>query len=719
MGGTLSSNGKAAVAYAQRFKLRVFPVYEMAEGACSCGKPNCPNPGKHPRCEHGCNDATSDEKQIRAWWTDWPKANIGIATGNGLLVLDIDPRHGGDESLVQLKADYGQLPDTPCVITGGGGRHFYFTGDGPTRAGVYPGVDLRGRGGYVVAPPSNHASGRKYVWEASSRIDENPMAAAPAWMVMQRTRQSDQDGTAGKPRLDPASILSGVKEGERHTKLVAYAGKMRHEGRDREEARVLLDAAMRNAKPPYTEESAEQIVDDIWKRYPVRDAKAPRAAQAVVEWLSLEDPIITTEGNALQAEWTPPGIVANVDLIRVESSGDVTGLLTIAGSMPGVPTSILSYSRMNFASAQTRSTQAKICAKRTQRDPDDPLWSNLFERLSAEVIRFALQGSPVSPERDFEQGEPPPPEYVLYPVLLAGEQTILYGDKGTGKSYLATLLTYFLTVGESRGFDRLEVRRPSHALMLDWEGTEISLNRRWYRLHRGCGLELRRDVGYRRCSLPLAHDIGQIRKMIRAGLYDFLLIDSLGLAAGGDLNSPQSAMEFFSALRSLDVTALVIAHPAKNAIAGGSVFGSQFFSTAPRSIWTVEKDQDEGADLSRVGVYHRKANEGRLEAPLAFCFEFGGDYTRVTQENPQSVLSGEDRLSLPDRIINLLRTDNVLLTYAQIAKALNVDEGVVRAAVARLMRSDKVTKVRKDVRSGKVQIALSAPDDQAAYRDEE
>lgn len=105
----------------------------------------------------GYLDATTDPDQIRAWWTRFPDANIGIACGaSGLVVLDVDPRNRGEETLARLVAKHGELPVTLEARTGGSaqpGRHLYFRGE--LRKGVLgPGLDLQGAGAYVVAPPS-------------------------------------------------------------------------------------------------------------------------------------------------------------------------------------------------------------------------------------------------------------------------------------------------------------------------------------------------------------------------------------------------------------------------------------------------------------------------------------------------------------------------------------------------------------------------------------
>jgi len=144
---------------------------------CSCGQSNCSSPGKHPRTANGLKDATTDHYQIADWWREWPTANVGIATGaiSGIVVLDVDPRHGGNESLDRLQSEGGMLPITVTVCTGGGGFHFYFQHPGGTirnRTNVRPGIDFRGDGGYVVAPPSNHASGDVYRFDEGRGPDE-------------------------------------------------------------------------------------------------------------------------------------------------------------------------------------------------------------------------------------------------------------------------------------------------------------------------------------------------------------------------------------------------------------------------------------------------------------------------------------------------------------------------------------------------------------------
>lgn len=112
--GSVRTHCEAALALAAR-GFAVFPVHTCAAARCSCGRPTCSSPGKHPRTKNGLRNATTDPEQIGMWWRSWPAANVGLLTGSGLLVLDIDPRNGGKEALLALAARYGELPLTPAA----------------------------------------------------------------------------------------------------------------------------------------------------------------------------------------------------------------------------------------------------------------------------------------------------------------------------------------------------------------------------------------------------------------------------------------------------------------------------------------------------------------------------------------------------------------------------------------------------------------------------
>ena len=184
----------AALEYAQR-GWWVLPCYGINRGwgkqspsACICplGSACGKNAGKHPSNSHGFHDATCDREIISTWYRD---SNIAIATGarSGLFVVDVDPRKGGGATLTRLEAEHGPFPRSAVVFTGGGGLHFYYQypktgapiGSGEKVFG--PGVDLKGNGGYVIAPPSLHLSCKRYRWLGGVIPDRLPIA--PRWLL--------------------------------------------------------------------------------------------------------------------------------------------------------------------------------------------------------------------------------------------------------------------------------------------------------------------------------------------------------------------------------------------------------------------------------------------------------------------------------------------------------------------------------------------------------
>lgn len=190
---------EAALAYAAD-GWRVLPLHSAPEGTCTCAKVDCASPGKHPKTAHGVKDATTDPETIHGWF-DVPGANLGVATGHesGLLVLDIDDQDSADG----LQALHGDIPeDAKAVRTGRDGFHVYYAHPGGeignTASKLAKGIDTRGDGGYVVAPPSVHANGRTYEWvDGGTEIYE-----APAWMFARRAPKTD------------GTILTGIVEDE-------------------------------------------------------------------------------------------------------------------------------------------------------------------------------------------------------------------------------------------------------------------------------------------------------------------------------------------------------------------------------------------------------------------------------------------------------------------------------------------------------------------------
>lgn len=243
-----------ALVYAAAYDWPVFPVN-----------------GKVPRVRNGLHDATVDAERIGRWWDMWPNAGIAVRTGkaSNLLVLDVDAaaepgQPDGREVLRDHELEHGDLPRTPCAVTGSGGAHYYF---------AYPGVEVRNsaderlggglhvraEGGYVVAPPSSHPSGRSYGWDVPPG-DFDP-APLPDWILESATKRRDG------PRRTRAEwrqlIDSDAHPNARHDSLKSIAGYLVAKLEDGRLAWELLQGwNLRHCKPPKPEREVTEII--IW-----------------------------------------------------------------------------------------------------------------------------------------------------------------------------------------------------------------------------------------------------------------------------------------------------------------------------------------------------------------------------------------------------------------------------------------------------------------------
>lgn len=139
------------------------------DGSCSCNRTDCASPAKHPRIRwERAMTEPAGQVEIEDWWERWPGANVAVATGpvSGLAVIDVDPRNDGEHTLLLLQSERGELPPTLESETGGGGRHLWYALSGASvpSGELGPGVELKADRGLIVAPPSRHASGRRYRW---------------------------------------------------------------------------------------------------------------------------------------------------------------------------------------------------------------------------------------------------------------------------------------------------------------------------------------------------------------------------------------------------------------------------------------------------------------------------------------------------------------------------------------------------------------------------
>ncbi len=233
-------------------------------------------PGKHPLVPWAPYEfRLPTEAEVTRWWTEWPEANIGMATGSvsGIDVLDSD---NGDarKDVMQNGVEPG-----PVVFTGRpGGQHWHFAASEEgfrNFAGRRPGLDLRGPGGYVLLPPSLHESGHHYSWAPHTET----LAAAPFpdWLKQLCRERKPADDQESGDFLDLDVLLDGVPEGQRNDVLYRWAGKYVGEGLPIQYARAMAVMAARQCRPPFEEEIALDQVNRAYRLYvpnPVLDVSS-------------------------------------------------------------------------------------------------------------------------------------------------------------------------------------------------------------------------------------------------------------------------------------------------------------------------------------------------------------------------------------------------------------------------------------------------------------
>jgi putative DNA primase/helicase len=331
----------AALAFAQR-GWAVLPLHDPTPHGCSCGQPACDSPGKHPRIGGGFHAASTDPEQIAAWWDQWVNANIGIAPGrSGLVVADID-----SPEAEAVAASLGLLAEpTHSVRTGRrdfAGRHLYFLHPGGVIpnlrlahdadgqvvrvSGERPGLELKADGGYVVAPPSRHASGRRY--QVIDATEPQPLPTGCRSLLNRLAAPATRAPTA-----TVAASNGRIPEGGRNAALTSLAGAMRRQGASVEAIRAALtveNAARCDQPLPVAEVDA--ITKSVARYAPVAGADSIAADSPVV----LPVPTRLGDVTAEPLTYLVDGLVLRHDLtafVGEGGAGKSTLLLALAGAI--------------------------------------------------------------------------------------------------------------------------------------------------------------------------------------------------------------------------------------------------------------------------------------------------------------------------------------------------------------------------------------------------
>lgn len=387
-------------------------------------------------------------------------------------------------------------------------------------------------------------------------------------------------------------------------------------------------------------------------------------------------PHVEGGGGVYRFEWEEPEITICVSRIHSDNRGNTSAEIKIESG--ALTPSHLHQARLNL----TSSTARRRLAQHLEDSYPIGVWNTVLEQLCVLTLAKEREGEPwLSLSSDDAVS---PVEYLLPPFLPKGEPTIIYGPGGSGKSLWGLLVASLVGTGREHPRLKLKPTGAQNVLYLDWETNSAEIRRRLYRLAKGLGWEEPIKLRYRRCVQPLADDVEQVQEAVQEFSAGLIVVDSVAPACGGDLSIPETAMAFFRALRRLNTTSLVIAHPAKNA-ERKTIFGSVFYTNLARSIWEVQTYQDAGGDSISLGFFHRKSNLSRLERPFGVELVFDGDLgpIRAFPCDIMNIPEIGDQAPVKERILALLPQTGPL-TPKEVAEQLGAPRDTVRKELRRL-----------------------------------
>jgi hypothetical protein len=360
------------------------------------------------------------------------------------------------------------------------------------------------------------------------------------------------------------------------------------------------------------------------------------------------------------------GTTFEVDRLRREHN-ELVGELCVHCDLPGAATveGNLSIADFNISSARARSDRARLLAGRANtRDLD---WVALVEEFCQRVLQADRAGQPAVDLRTLPQPVADDALQVEGLHLLRRHPTILFGDGGAAKSYLGLYLAGRLA------------ERGMQVALFDWELGGEDHRARLERLFPD-GMP---RVLYARCERPLVFEADRLRRIVRENGVGYIVYDSVAFACDGPPEAAEVAGRYFRAVRQIGGGgSLHIAHVSKAENADQKPFGSAFWHNGARATWYAQLvNGDSNSDTLSLGLFNRKSNLGRLQAPVAFTVSFAEERTTFRRADVADSPELAGKLTIRQHMFALLRKR--AMSPEQIAEETEADVETVRRTARR------------------------------------
>ena len=310
----------------------------------------------------------------------------------------------------------------------------------------------------------------------------------------------------------------------------------------------------------------------------------------------------------------------------------------------------------------------RVALERRDADPD---WGAMLEQACALSLSRIRQGEPIL---DLAAITSDAPRYLIRPFVFDRAMNVIYGDGASSKSILALAMGLAVATGEP--VSSIESEDTGRVLYLDWEDDPETHAERLRALCQGAGITLSDGmVLYQRMNVSLPECARDVRKAIVEHNVRMVIVDSVGMACGGDPNDAATLIKTMVAARSLQVPVIAVHHIGKDAKDKSKPYGSVYASNETRSSWLVEKQQDEGSDELRVAMTNQKTNRSRVAPRQAFSVRFTNEADTLRAITIQSLtFSQSDDVGTVSQKAQVVR---VLREYgATTVKALAASTGL-------------------------------------------
>jgi energy-coupling factor transporter ATP-binding protein EcfA2 len=381
----------------------------------------------------------------------------------------------------------------------------------------------------------------------------------------------------------------------------------------------------------------------------------------------MEEPAVIRSAGGYTLSWKDAKIGMRADRMNSKNES-ITAEMTIWTTNSN-NSGHLHIGRLNLTSTRERHGLTKRMTERWETVD----WDALIEQACLKILTDYRKGEPTIILADHAHQDVTD---LLHPFLLVSQPSILYGPGGSGKSMFATYLALLASSGHKEAVTGLKCEQ-TNTLYLDWEAGPDEIVSRLHSLSAGLGITPPREhLRYRRCTQTLSHEAETIQALIMEHSIGLVIVDSVGLACGGEPEKAEVVLDYFRALRSLNCSTLSIDHISK-ATEGkhATPFGSVYKQNMARSVWECKKGEAADDNASAVGLFHRKANFGRLSRPKGyqFCFEPKRISVVRTEITDDPELSGH--MTVKDRLYKALSDGK------KTAKQLSDDLGIPASSV--------------------------------------